>query len=245
MAASISDDEDGQLGPHSSSFSYEKWITNWFRDPTNCCKRDSGVAYRNLNVHAFSTTTDYQKIFANCPLLYLNLLGTFFGRQRKLRIDILRDFEGIITSGEMLLVLGRPGSGHTTFLKALARRTHRFFIEQESKINYQGKQQTSLVVTNYWWYHRMDIGIPPDVMHKQFEENAPIQQSPTFIFHIWLPLRHWVLQQKAEHRQMLLLNPVAKNMPRMSETWQLRPWVCLAQEIRSLGTISYGASAVE
>ena len=147
-AASTSDNENVQPDPHSPNFSYEKWITNMFRDPTKCRKRDSGVAYQNLNVYGFGTITDYQRTFANYPLMYLSHLGTLIGRQRKSRIDILRDFEGIVNSGEMLLVLGRPGSGCTTFLKALAGQTHGFFIDEKSKINYQGNQRTNLAFTD-------------------------------------------------------------------------------------------------
>ena len=33
---------------------------------------------------------------------------------------ILHDFSGSINAGEMLLVIGKPGSGCTTFLKSLA-----------------------------------------------------------------------------------------------------------------------------
>ncbi|TVY84383.1 ZEB2-regulated ABC transporter [Lachnellula suecica] len=38
----------------------------------------------------------------------------------------------------MLLVLGRPGSGCTTFLKALSGDTHGIFIGDESDVNYEG-----------------------------------------------------------------------------------------------------------
>jgi ATPase subunit of ABC transporter with duplicated ATPase domains len=145
-ASSTSNDENAQLNPHSSYFSYEKWITKTFRDSTKCRKREGGVAYRNLNVHGFGTSTDYQKTFANYPLIYLSLLSTVFGRQRKSRIDILRDFEGVVNSGEILLVLGRPGSGCTTFLKAIAGDAHGFFIDEKSMINYQGTKQAYLSV---------------------------------------------------------------------------------------------------
>ncbi|RYP58881.1 hypothetical protein DL770_010332 [Monosporascus sp. CRB-9-2] len=46
----------------------------------------------------------------------------------------------------MLLVLGRPGSGCSTFLKTLAGDTHGFHVAQETKINYEG--------TSYQQMHR-------------------------------------------------------------------------------------------
>jgi len=39
---------------------------------------------------------------------------------------LLHDFNGVVKAGEMLLVIGRPGSGCTTFLKTLAGQTHGF-----------------------------------------------------------------------------------------------------------------------
>lgn len=98
----------------------------------------ASVAFRNLTVFGFGTSTDYQKTFANYPLAYLSRLRILFGRTRKVRIDILKDFEGLVARGEILLVLGRPGSGCTTFLKTLAGQTHGLHVDDGSDINYQG-----------------------------------------------------------------------------------------------------------
>ncbi|KAG1782156.1 P-loop containing nucleoside triphosphate hydrolase protein [Suillus placidus] len=52
--------------------------------------------------------------------------STFLAKIRGIRHpstrDILSGFEGVITPGEMLLVLGRPGAGCSTFLKTLANQ---------------------------------------------------------------------------------------------------------------------------
>lgn len=123
------------LGEKSWTANEEKVL----EDDTNDTKHFAGVAFRNLNVHGFGTTTDYQKTFANYPLACLSFLGILFGRVRKSRIDILREFDGLVSCGELLLVLGRPGSGCTTFLKTLAGHTHGLHVDQGSEIGYQGK----------------------------------------------------------------------------------------------------------
>ena len=133
--------KNSHCDPHSPNFSYEEWITNVHQDPARRRKNAIGIAYQNLHVYGFGTTTDYQKTFSNYPFLCFSLLDKLFGRQRKSRIDILQDFEGLVKSGEMLMVLGKPGSGCTTFLKALAGQTHGFFVDEKSKVNYQGEQQ--------------------------------------------------------------------------------------------------------
>lgn len=70
----------------------------------------------------------------------LEVVGFFnkiTGRGQR-KIQILRDFEGLIKSGELLVVLGKPGSGCSTLLKTISGETDGFFIDSESKINYQG-----------------------------------------------------------------------------------------------------------
>ena len=73
----------------------------------------------------------------------------------KHKIQILRNFEGLVRSGEMLVVLGRPGSGCSTLLKTIAGETHGFYIDSKSEINYQG--------------------IPKETMHKDFRGECMYQ----------------------------------------------------------------------
>lgn len=40
--------------------------------------------------------------------------------------DLIHDFSGVVRDGQMLLVLGRPGSGCSTFLKAVANKREKF-----------------------------------------------------------------------------------------------------------------------
>lgn len=65
-------------------------------------------ATRNLSVHGYGQPTDYQKTFGNYPLEIAGLFNRLTGRG-KTKIQILRDFDGLVKSGEMLVVLGRPG----------------------------------------------------------------------------------------------------------------------------------------
>lgn len=67
----------------------------------------------------------------------VGLFNKITGRGKR-KIQILRDFEGLIKSGEMLVVLGKPGSGCSTLLKTISGETDGFVIDPESNINYQG-----------------------------------------------------------------------------------------------------------
>jgi hypothetical protein len=67
------------------------------------------LSFRNLNVHGYGTAADYQMNVANMWLKAEGWLEGILGYRKALRIDILRNFEGLVRSGEMLVVLGRPG----------------------------------------------------------------------------------------------------------------------------------------
>ncbi|KAL9601178.1 MAG: hypothetical protein Q9219_002678 [cf. Caloplaca sp. 3 TL-2023] len=140
------------LDPHSDKFSAKAWLETLMsitsRDAERYPKRVAGVAYKNLSAHGFGEPTDYQKTFGNYPFKLLSLARRLFGKAKKTRIQILRDFEGLVKSGEMLVVLGRPGSGCSTLLKTISGETAGFHVAEDSYINYQG--------------------VPRAVMHKDF-----------------------------------------------------------------------------
>lgn len=130
------------LDPHSGKFNARAWckalLAIQSRDPERYPERTAGIAYKNLSVHGFGVPTDYQKTFGNYPLEIGSLFQQLIGRREKTKIQILRDFDGLVRSGEMLVVLGRPGSGCSTLLKAIAGETNGFFVDNRSYLNYQG-----------------------------------------------------------------------------------------------------------
>ncbi|OJJ97758.1 hypothetical protein ASPACDRAFT_1858481 [Aspergillus aculeatus ATCC 16872] len=133
---------DPQLNPSSDQFNARKWTKNLLRiksrDPDRYPRRTAGVSFRNLNAFGYGTAADYQANVANMWLKGLDWLKGVLGHRHKVRIDILRNFEGLVRSGEMLVVLGRPGSGCSTFLKTIAGETHGLWLEEGTDIQYQG-----------------------------------------------------------------------------------------------------------
>lgn len=100
------------LDPANPNFNARAWTKTLIgitsRDPERYPKRVTGVSYKNLNVHGFGTPTDYQKSFGNTPLGLLSIFDKIRGKG-KTKIQILANFDGLVKSGEMLVVLGRPG----------------------------------------------------------------------------------------------------------------------------------------
>jgi ATP-binding cassette, subfamily G (WHITE), member 2, PDR len=132
---------DSEVDPNSSNFKPRAWVKSILKlrshDPKSHPDRTSGIAFKGLNVHGYGSGTDYQKNVGNMWLEVIGIAQKLLGVGQR-RIDILRDFDGLVKSGEMLVVLGPPGSGCSTFLKTIAGETHGFVVEASSHLNYQG-----------------------------------------------------------------------------------------------------------
>jgi hypothetical protein len=104
---------DPELDPSSGQFNQTKWVKNMLhissRDPERYPRRTAGVTFRNLNAYGYGTAADYQADVFNTWLKAFGYVRGLLGLRKNMRIDILRDFEGLVKSGEMLVVLGRPG----------------------------------------------------------------------------------------------------------------------------------------
>ena len=90
-----------------------------------------GVVFKDLTVKGMGSTTTSTKTLPDAilgtfgPDLY-RLITRFipalrFRKHQQLR-TLINDFTGVVRDGEMMFVLGRPGSGCTTFLKAIANK---------------------------------------------------------------------------------------------------------------------------
>lgn len=85
-----------------------------------------GVVWDGLTVSGIGGVKNYIKTFPQAFVSFFNVYETaksVLGVGKKGReFDILKDFKGVAKPGEMVLVLGRPGSGCTTFLKVIANQ---------------------------------------------------------------------------------------------------------------------------
>lgn len=91
--------------------------------------RHVGVIFKHLTVKGVGLGAAIQPtvgdLFLGLPRLVKGLLGSGPKVARKPPVrTILNDFNGCIRPGEMLLVLGRPGSGCSTFLKVIGNQRY-------------------------------------------------------------------------------------------------------------------------
>ncbi|KAF2818778.1 AtrD, ABC-transporter [Ophiobolus disseminans] len=96
-----------------------------------------GVSFRNLNVHGTYSSDRYQQTVASYFLSLLEPLVRLVRSHKRNQTQILRGFNGTVRSGELLLVLGRPRSGCSTFLKIISGETRGLQVEEQSSISYE------------------------------------------------------------------------------------------------------------
>jgi ATP-binding cassette subfamily G (WHITE) protein 2 (PDR) len=102
------------LDPSSENFRPRSWaealIHLQSQDPETSHKRSAGTALRNLNIHGFGNPTDYQKSVGSVWLELVELVRKIARTGANQRIEILREFDGLVKSGEMIVALGPPVS---------------------------------------------------------------------------------------------------------------------------------------
>ncbi|KAH8812853.1 ATP-binding cassette transporter [Xylogone sp. PMI_703] len=136
-----SDDPDSPLNPHGEKFSARLWAMNVAQaaDERGQRFRQVGLCFHNLNVFGYGAPTDFQKDVGNIWLALPGMVRRFFFKTAgQKKINILRQFNGIIRPGEMCAVLGPPGSGCSTFLKTISGETNGIYVNEDSYFNYQG-----------------------------------------------------------------------------------------------------------
>jgi ATP-binding cassette subfamily G (WHITE) protein 2 (SNQ2) len=104
-----------------------------------------GVVYKNLTVKGVGAGATFVRTLPDAvlgtfgPDLY-KLLSRFipFLRAKNGELKtLINDFSGVVRDGEMMLVLGRPGSGCTTFLKSIAN-DRASYAEVTGHVSYGG-----------------------------------------------------------------------------------------------------------
>jgi ABC-type uncharacterized transport system YnjBCD ATPase subunit len=135
-----------------------------------------GVIWKNLTVKGTGSTATFVRTLPDAvlgtfgPDLY-HIISRFipalrFSRHTQTR-TLLHGFSGVVKDGEMMLVLGRPGSGCSTFLKAIANNREGYAAvdgdisyggipaEEQKKrfrgeVNYNPEDDTHFANLNVW-----------------------------------------------------------------------------------------------
>ncbi|KAI5456898.1 ABC-2 type transporter-domain-containing protein [Mariannaea sp. PMI_226] len=135
-----SDDPNSPMNPRGNKFNARVWaktLSQMVNEHGNGFRR-TGLCFQNMNVFGYGAETDYQKDVANVWLEVPGIVRKATRTETKQKIDILHGFDGIIHPGEMLVVLGPPGAGCSTFLKTISGETNGIFVDDATYFNYEG-----------------------------------------------------------------------------------------------------------
>jgi ATP-binding cassette, subfamily G (WHITE), member 2, PDR len=135
---------DPTLDPRHPNFDLYKWLGAVMdvAKAKNFKFRSLGFVFKDLTVMGSVTRTKVQETVLSSLFPYW--LWSHF-RNETPRNTILRKFNGFVNPGEMLLVLGRFGSGCSTLLKTIAGELRGLHIGEGSSINYSGRNPRSLI----------------------------------------------------------------------------------------------------
>nr|POE75585.1 zeb2-regulated abc transporter 1 [Quercus suber] len=104
--------------------------------------KQAGLSFKDVNVSGKGSALNVQGNVGSMFTAPLHI-GEHLGRKPEKRI--LRNFNGLLKQGELLIVLGRPGSGCSTFLKTLTGEMHGLNVDDKSVIHYNGIPQKQMM----------------------------------------------------------------------------------------------------
>ncbi|KAI0089451.1 pleiotropic drug resistance ABC transporter [Irpex rosettiformis] len=126
-ADDISDDTLDGLA-NEAPFDLERFLRRFMKQrdkAENVVHRELGVYFKDLHVTGLGASVSHQPTVGSM-IDPRNIIHAINDVRHPAVRSILTGFEGVVRPGEMLLVLGRPGAGCSSFLKTLANHTSEF-----------------------------------------------------------------------------------------------------------------------
>lgn len=132
--------EAPEFDPNHPSFNFFLWIRKFLQllEQKNVKLRRTGFTFKNLGVSGKGSALVLQQNIGSIFMLPFRFRERFSQPPEK---QILRNFNGHVNSGELLIVLGRPGSGCSTFLKTICGELKGLELSKDSTITYSGIRQ--------------------------------------------------------------------------------------------------------
>ena len=136
---------DPTVDPSNPAFDFDRWshmLANLRVQLGLTTPIRSGFVFQNLTVRGHGSAIAHQ------DTVWTKLTSPF--RLRRWwrageRNPILHGLDGVLQKGELLLVLGQPGSHCTTFLKTITGQTRGLELDSESLIEYRGTAKARIL----------------------------------------------------------------------------------------------------
>jgi ABC-type multidrug transport system fused ATPase/permease subunit len=135
---------DATLNPESADFDVTRWVRRFMGQLNDQGHKSTklGVLFRDLDVSGSGSALQLQETVDSVLLAPLRIGELFSGKKQ--HKHILHGFNGLLKSGELLAVLGRPGSGCSTFLKSICGELHGLTLGKKTTIHYNGASQARM-----------------------------------------------------------------------------------------------------
>lgn len=139
-------ENDPAIDPQGTQFDLNKWLKSVMRESERKGREghSTGIVFKNLTVSGTGAALQLQDTLASVASAPFRI-GEMVKQHRSPPKRILNEFNGLVKSGELLLVLGRPGSGCSTFLKSLCGELHGLSLSKESVLHYDGVPQKRMI----------------------------------------------------------------------------------------------------
>ncbi|KIJ13672.1 hypothetical protein PAXINDRAFT_170181 [Paxillus involutus ATCC 200175] len=178
-------------------FDFETWLKDITRHSGKhgIQARRLGVAFKNLRVVGIGARASFQPTIGSIlsPVAIMKSIDTM--RHPPVR-DILSGFEGVVIPGEMLLVLGRPGSGCSTFLKTIANQ-RRDYHAVHGDVHYDSFTPEDIAER-----YRGDVMYcPEDDVHFP---TLTVEQTLSFAATMRTPQKRFANQSREEYRKLVV-----------------------------------------
>lgn len=116
---------------------------------------DSGVAFKNLTAVGIDASAAYgpsvEEMLRDTGKLPLTLINKLRRKKDSVPLrNIIQNCTGVVESGEMLFVVGRPGAGCSTLLKCISGETSEL-VSVDGEFSYDGLDQAEMM-KNYKGY---------------------------------------------------------------------------------------------
>lgn len=134
---------------NSSQFELREWAKTKIRllDSNACEPRNGAIYFQNLSVRGSDSSIRIQPTVLSTLMSPALKIKNLFSQKEASQhgTTILHEMAGLLSSGELLLVLGRPSSGRSTFLKTITGYHEGLTLYPNSSIEYSGIEFTRVM----------------------------------------------------------------------------------------------------
>ncbi|KAF9886304.1 hypothetical protein FE257_011563 [Aspergillus nanangensis] len=188
-------ENDPRLDPAHPNFDHRRWAQSILKalHESRITPQPQGVVFTDLGVSGSGSALQLQEtLLSQLMAPFRSATRLFSGDKVISRRQILHNFDGLLQSGELLLVLGRPGSGCTTFLKTICGHLGGLRLEPASQIDFE-----EIAFRDMIKHHRGEVAY-----NKEVDEHFPhltVGQTLTFAAHARTPRRRIDNITREEH----------------------------------------------